>query len=257
MGFVRDVVSGLTGETAAEAALQGAGIQGQAIDRATALQQQLQERFDPLVEQGLSQASFLTDPQQQFDFLQSNPLFQSALQQAETGTQNLAAARGRLSAGDTLQQLSQNVLTAASPLIGQQSRNIQNLLTTGGNIATGTTGNITDLITTGGATEAAGLTGAATARGQGAQNILQSGLLAGSLFASDERLKENIKKIGEEKGHNIYSWTWNELAKSFGLTGDSFGVLAQEVNKTRPDAVITDGGYMKVKYNMLGISHGG
>ncbi|MEE9532747.1 MAG: hypothetical protein V3W52_17345 [Syntrophobacteria bacterium] len=78
--------------------------------------------------QGLEQAGFLTDPQQQFDFLQNNPLFQLALENANQRTQQQASAGRRLSFGDTLQQLSNNVLLSAAPLIGQQRAGILDLL---------------------------------------------------------------------------------------------------------------------------------
>ena len=91
--------------------------------------------FQQLGQQGLANANFLTDPQAEFDFLQSNPLFQLGLDNANTQTNQLAAARGRLSAGDTLQQLNQNALLTASPLIQQQKASIQGLLGQGLNLA--------------------------------------------------------------------------------------------------------------------------
>ncbi len=267
MGFIRD----LTGSTAASASRRGAAIQGESIGEAIDVTEAGIERglgflepFGGIGQQGIDQASFLTDPQQQFQFLQNNPLFDLALRNANTQTQQQAASSGRLSAGDTLQQLSNNVLLSASPLIQQQKGSISDLLNFGGGIAAnqantsiGGAASIADLITTGGAAEAGGIVGAANARGAGAGNILSSGLLAGAIFASDRTLKENINKIDFINGHNIYAWTWNKLANKLGLIGDSFGVIAQEVMTIRPDAVITDGEFMKVNYDMLGIPHGG
>ena len=267
MGFVSDTFGALTGKAGAEASLAGSAAQGAAIERGIGVTEAGIERglgflepFGTLGQQGIDQAGFLTDPQAQFQFLQDNPLFQLALDEANRGTQGMAAARGRLSAGDTLQQLSNNVLLSASPLIAGQKQSITDLLNMGTGVAgaqastsIGGAQNISDLITTGGAVEAGGVVGAANARAAGTQNLLTSGLLAGAVF-SDERLKSNIKKIGAEKGHNIYSWTWNKLAESLGLIGDGFGVIAQEVMKTRPDAIILDG-YLKVNYAMLDINH--
>ena len=247
MGFVRK----LTGSGVASATRQSGELQAEAAAAAA-------ERFEPFRQLGIGgieQAGFLTDPQQQFDFLQSNPLFQQALEQAQTGTQNIAAARGRLSAGDTLQQLSNNVLLSASPLIASQKSSIADLLNIGSGVATAQGGLETDAA----AAEAAGLVGGASAQQQGAANVAGIGTSLGgaALFLSDNRLKENINKMGSEKGHNIYSWTWNKLANSLGLFGESFGVIAQEVLKINPNAVITDGEYMKVNYEVLGINHGG
>ena len=70
---------------------------------------------------------------------------------------------------------------------------------------------------------------------------------------SDERLKENIKPIGKsENGHNLYTWDWNDKAKELGVNTPTTGVLAQEVKKYMPEAVITDeSGYYRVNYGVL------
>jgi len=72
-----------------------------------------------------------------------------------------------------------------------------------------------------------------------------------SLF-SDERLKDDIELIGNEKGYNIYTWSWNEIAKKLGITALNKGVIAQEVMKTNPDAVsLHESGYYMVNYGAL------
>jgi hypothetical protein len=70
---------------------------------------------------------------------------------------------------------------------------------------------------------------------------------------SDERLKENIKPIGKsENGHNLYTWDWNDKAKELGVNTPTIGVLAQEVKKYMPEAVIEDeNGYYRVNYGVL------
>ena len=77
--------------------------------------------------------------------------------------------------------------------------------------------------------------------------------LAAAVMMSDQRMKKDITFIGKEKGHNIYSWNWNDKAKSIGW--DKFptiGVLAQEVKKYMPEAVIKDAdGYYRVNYGAL------
>lgn len=141
--------------------------------RASAQGLEFLQPFGDLGQTGVDQAGFLTDPQAQFDFLQNNPLFQMSLENANTQTQNLAAARGRLSAGDTLQQLSQNVLLSAQPLIARQKQSIGDLLNLGtgvsraqANTAIGTGSDITNLITSQGDISAAGQIGAANVRAQ-------------------------------------------------------------------------------------------
>ena len=72
-------------------------------------------------------------------------------------------------------------------------------------------------------------------------------------FMSDVRLKNEITFVGKlENGIKIYKWKWNEKGKE--LAGDQveFGVLAQEVQKIVPEAVITGpDGYLMVNYGAL------
>jgi hypothetical protein len=71
-------------------------------------------------------------------------------------------------------------------------------------------------------------------------------------FFSDIRLKENITKVGTAGGFNIYSWDWNEKGVELGADKyQTIGVIAQEVQETRPDAVFTEAGYLKVDYAKL------
>lgn len=75
-----------------------------------------------------------------------------------------------------------------------------------------------------------------------------SGLLASlGTSLSDKRLKENIVKIGREKGINIYQYNYK------GLKEKHIGVMAQEIKEIIPDAVIKDpSGYYKVDYTKVG-----
>ena len=179
---------------------QASGIIGNAGQQAGALL----NPFAQIGQQGVDQAGFLTDPQAQFDFLQNNPLFQLGLDNANTQTNQFAAARGRLSAGDTLQQLNNNALLTASPLIQQQKKSIGDLLKLGSstannqasilqntadsqagilqntgvnqaNIIQNTAGNAGNLLTGAAAAQAGGLVGAENARSAGLGNILNLG----------------------------------------------------------------------------------
>ena len=70
---------------------------------------------------------------------------------------------------------------------------------------------------------------------------------------SDTRLKKNIVKIDTLKGINFYQWDWNEEGIRIGANKHpTFGVLAQEVQKTHPEAVKTgEHGYLMVNYGMI------
>lgn len=74
-----------------------------------------------------------------------------------------------------------------------------------------------------------------------------AGSIGGALL-SDERVKENIVPIGKEKGHNMYEFNYIGDNKRY------IGVMAQEVEKTRPEAILERGGLKRVNYNMLGLS---
>lgn len=208
---------------------------------------------------GVEQAGFLTDPQAQFDFLQNNPLFQLGLDNANTQTNQFAAARGRLSAGDTLQQLNNNALLTASPLIAGQKQSISDLLNFGSgiarsqaNTALGQGSSVSNLIQDQGNVSAAGIQGRNQIRADTTAGQQQ---LAAQIFGSfsDPSLKTNVKRIGSKNGFKTYSWDWNKLASKLGLTGSSVGVMADEVQAIKPEAVTIDRGFMKVNYNMIGL----
>lgn len=71
------------------------------------------------------------------------------------------------------------------------------------------------------------------------------GQIGGAAILSDRRLKSNIRRIGTHKlGIGIYSY------EIFGKP--STGVMADEVEKVKPEAVITGAdGYKMVNYSML------
>jgi hypothetical protein len=85
---------------------------------------------------------------------------------------------------------------------------------------------------------------AAPAAAAASPGILAS--LAG--FFSDPRLKENIKPVGVENGHNVYEFNYRG--------GDTkyIGVMADEVLETVPDAVHEVNGYLAVDYSKIGVN---
>jgi len=70
---------------------------------------------------------------------------------------------------------------------------------------------------------------------------------------SDMRLKENIEHLETVDGIRYYTWDWNSKAVRLGLNnGPTFGVMAQEVQKTHPQAVVQGPqGYLLVNYGAL------
>lgn len=267
MGFISDIFGGGQEDAANAAADQQVQAGRDAIaasERASEKGLGFLNQFNDLVSRGARESNFLANPQAQYDFLQSNPIFNLALENANRQTNSRAASQGRLSAGDTLSQLSNNVMLSALPLLDRQRQDVGNLLNIGTGIAQSQANtainqgtNVSNLLTDIGAAQAAGTIGAQNADTQGAGQALQ---LAGNLFAafSDSRLKSSKQKTGvNENGYDIWQWQWNEEAKEkFGLEGESHGVMFNDVLKNNPEAVSYQDGYGKVNYGMIGVSHG-
>jgi hypothetical protein len=75
---------------------------------------------------------------------------------------------------------------------------------------------------------------------------------AAALMGSDMRLKENIQKVATVNGINLYSWDWNEDGLSNFPGQKPFGVMAQEIAETRPEAVVeNEDGWLMVDYGKL------
>ena len=253
MSFVGDVIGDITGANQAadasrDASELSAGFQREALDY-------LKTSQAPLLEAQQFGLSGLMDyfggnQQGVVDEAMASPYYTSMLEQGEEAVLRNAAATGGLRSGTIQNALavnSQNVLNSA---INQQLGGLQTLSgfkpnTAGVAQATSNIGN----------TLAQGITAGAQAQQAGMGQFLGiggsvlTGMAAGGtgLF-SDERLKDNIKRIGKVNGHNWYSWTWNKLAESIGLSGVSQGVLAQEVEQSNPELIGEREGYKTVNY---------
>ncbi|MCP2134601.1 hypothetical protein J2S28_001653 [Rhizobium sp. SLBN-94] len=74
------------------------------------------------------------------------------------------------------------------------------------------------------------------------------GLGAAGIMASDRRIKKDVKRVGRLMGHNLYEYQYK------GDRDDGqrhVGVMAQEVEKKRPDAVVDLSGTKHVHYGRL------
>jgi hypothetical protein len=69
--------------------------------------------------------------------------------------------------------------------------------------------------------------------------------LAGNVIASDMRVKTNIKRIGERDGLGVYEFRYvnDDLPR--------VGYMAQEVMRTKPEAVVSINGILHVDYDQL------
>lgn len=75
------------------------------------------------------------------------------------------------------------------------------------------------------------------------------GKLAGGWLASDERVKKDVEKVGKLDGHSLYRYRYKDEP---GDAPKHVGVMAQETEKKRPDAVAEGhDGVKRVNYGQL------
>jgi len=178
IGAVTGIIGAKEAAGAQEAAAQ-AGISEQERARLS-----FEERTEPFREAGLVGAeqltSFLQDPTQQLE--QINPIVSFLRDQGFEQIQESAAARGRLGAGGTLQDLTKFNLdlsaTVAPQLQNQRFNQLFNLSTLGANVAGGqgtaglqTASNIGNLLGSSGQATAGGIQGTTGAILGGLQNV--------------------------------------------------------------------------------------
>lgn len=277
------IVGGFTGSSGAAASLQGAQLQFDATKLGIAEQKEArlaaEARLQPFADFGLEALGDLRGSVSEgvgvasADQILSDPFFQAQAADQDRRLLAQSAAFGKVGAGGTQDALARQQLLLGNQFRQQDFSNrlqanqqrfgqLFNITNLGQSSAAGqanaglrTAGAISDLTTQGGNALAAGGIGAANAQAQGSQNIASAGLGLLAAF-SDERLKTDIifkhqKTIGD-RIYNWYTWTWNEAAKALGLSGDSEGVIAQQVKKINPEAVFTtDQGFLKVNYGAL------
>lgn len=187
---------------------------------------------------------------------EASPFYQTAVKRGEESVLRNASATGGLRSGTTNENLAavnQNALLSSytNQLSGLQG--MAQLPSNANNIANTMSGI--------GNTVAQGMTAGAQYQSAQSQNNVNNAMAAGNLAMqgystfSDRRLKSNLKYIGESNGYKLWSWTWNEAAKELGLTGESSGVIAQEVEAINPHAVSERDGFKTVDYNAIGV-HG-
>jgi hypothetical protein len=231
------------------------------------------QRLQPFVDLGTSNIQGLQGlltPQGQMGYLQSNPMFQAAVQNAASQTKGAAASQGKFGSGGLVDQLFQNYLGQGEQFIGNQFNRLTNTVGMGQASAAGqaanslnAANNITGILGNQGDIRSAG-----TMAGQNIQNqalggglnmlgggLLGSGLLGGSglagggmagaglgaMFFSDRRLKTDIVEIDRDDLGGIYE------CRYIGSDVKMVCRMADELQKTRPDAVFEhESGYLMV-----------
>ena len=200
MGFLDD----LFGNTASDASQQAAGFQVNALNNAINQSGQFETRargdLEPFAAAGRDALpglqGLIQDPNQQRDFIENNPFFDSLADNAQQRLFNNQAARGKVGSGETAKALQNSILLLGNDLRSQSVGERQNLANTGLDAAknqafvTASAGkNINDLITGIGDAQAAGAVGSANAQGAGAAQGLQAGLGIGNLLTGGKGIK--------------------------------------------------------------------
>jgi len=88
------------------------------------------------------------------------------------------------------------------------------------------------------------------------------GLGLGAYFGgSDIQLKNDLKRVGTNaQGLGLYTWNWNKEAQKLDIdvaqTPSGYGVIAQEVQRVLPEAVLVheDTGYLMVDYSQINLA---
>lgn len=248
------IIKTLLGGDSSKAAKEGAAIQSAASDKAIEFQKEALDKqlalTKPYTDLGAANTNrlqeLITNPDKQLEYIQNNPFFNALADKAKTTLLNNQATKGRLGTGGTPEALQNSLLLLGNDLLQQNIGNTQNLVSIGANAATGqgnaissNADNVSNLTLAKGQAQANGLIGAANAKTSALQNLVGTGAAAYALC--DMQAKENIQQIGyTDKGLPLYI---------FNYKGDDkiqINVMAQDVEKVLPDAVVETNGYKYV-----------
>jgi hypothetical protein len=199
----------------------------------------------------------ITDPSKAMAGMVQDPFYKAQLAQAEESAMRQGLGSGMGRGGATTAALTRIAPQLMNQRYNQQLQGFGMLAgqpTGAGAISQGYTG-LGNMVGQGysniGNIQAQGILGPAQARQAGLGNLLGLGMGAAGLAFSDPKLKENVNRVSTYKGLGWYTWTWNKLAQSLGLSGVGAGVMADEVKEKRPELVNEDGEYMMVDYGAL------
>lgn len=251
MGFIKEAWKGLTGQTAAEAAVEASEIAAGAQTEGLEYLKEKEALPMEMRDQALQEMQRLLLGGGDVSTLEASPLYQAIMsgqEGAEDAVMRHAAMTGGFRSGDTQENLARVTTDLRNKALMEAFGGISQMAGMPSSAPM-----IAEMIGDVGGTLAAGQTAAAQAQQQGWGNIATLGTAA---LMSDIRLKDDIEYQGEVKGIPIYKWVWNEIAENFGLTGEGLGPLAQDIEERFPDMVTIINGYKAVNTRkLLGVIH--
>ena len=240
-----------TGATAAARDAKAAG--EVTLDEQQDLGAQIGNIYDPTIQAGNQAfgeiADFYSGNQQPIiDRAKASPFMSQLVEGGESRIAKHGQMTGGFRSGTTQENLDKNYSTVLMNLVNQQLQGQQGVANAGFGATDAYTAAMQNIVAGQGATRGQ-IANVDIAKAANKQNMI-GGIVQGGLtaLASDKALKKNIVQTGEKNNLPWYSWDWNELAKDIGLTGSDEGHIAQEVQKVRPDLVVTQNGYLAVNY---------
>jgi len=230
--------------------------------------------FQPYAETGRQTLGGLqdlvNDPNAQLNYVQNNPFFEEMRKQASSTLLQNQAAKGKLGSGQTAEALQNSLLSIGTDLVNQSIAQRQGLANMGFNASSNQAGiserlgdNVASDLQGIGNVQAAGLMGKANARGAGVQNLLDTAVKIGGMFAPvpggggsgggsiaacDIRLKKDIVKVGNlDSGLPLYSFKYkNDPNEQIYIN-----VMAQDVEKVKPKAIHEINGFKYVNLEKI------
>ena len=134
----------------------------------------------------------------------------------------------------------------------QQQALMQNLINAGKGQYTGFTGSPTTALQLPMAALGASNMGQQTQTTSSQPGLFDYLTMGASLFASDRRLKTDIRPLDNIGGVQFYRWKWNDEGKRVAGGQAEFGVIADELRETHPHLVTRgEDGYLRVNYDDL------
>jgi len=224
------------------------------LEQQAALQEKIGGIYDPTIQAGNQAFTELADfyggnQQAIIDQAKASPFMSQLVSQGEDAIARNAQMTGGFRSGTTQENLAQNSQNVLMNLVNQVLQGRQGIAQAGQGATDAYTAAMQNIVAGQGATRGQ-IAGVDISGAAQKQNMLTGLVDAGisAYAASDRVLKKNTVKTGERNGLPWYSWDWNDIAKTIGLTGSDEGHIAQEVQEVRPDLVTTQNGYLAVNY---------